>query len=541
MGVNDTLCRDIELDLAAQSRMVAALARSLGDDVQVLETHISFVLLTARHAYKIKKAVALGFLDFTTLASRGFYCREELRLNRRFAPQIYVDVVPVTGSREAPVLGGDGPVIDYAVRMRKFAQEALATHTLERRAMTPQFVDALANRVAAVHAKAQVDRSHGAAEEILEFATRNFARLHATCSDRAVLRNLDTLAAWTSDEYRRIEGALRERRARGRVRECHGDLHLGNIAVIDGQPVIFDCIEFNEALRMIDVMSDVAFVVMDLADRGRPDFAHRFLDGYLEITGDYDGLRVLRFYVVYRALVRAMVCSERSHQMPAGDVASQDETRRYVDLAMHCIEPQNPAIVITHGFSGCGKSTSSQAFVECTGAVRIRTDVERKRLHNLRPTDRETPGAATTMYSNRVTRWVYLRVVALARGLIAAGYPVIVDGTFLKRWQRDAFRSAAAEMDVPFVIVSFEAAEATLRARIQARGEHGRDASDADLAVLEAQLRSHDPLDSDERMQTVVLDNETTLAALRAPERWRGVIDRSSRPGGLPRRVVRDL
>jgi predicted kinase len=313
-----------------------------------------------------------------------------------------------------------------------------------------------------------------------------------------------------------------ERRRRGRVRECHGDLHLNNIADIDGHPVLFDCIEFSEPLRVIDVMSDVAFVVMDLHDHGRPDFAHRFLNAYLEIGGDYEGLRVLRFYLVYRAMVRAMVACERARQGATG----LDEARRYIALARMFAASHRGALVITHGFSGCGKTTASLAFVERAGAIRIRTDIERKRLHKLRPQDHDWQRLASTMYSDDVTRWVYLRVLALARTAVAAGFAVIVDGTFLKRWQRGAFREAAAELQVPFAIVAFEAAEATLRARVARRTAHGADASDADLAVLEAQLRGAEPFDGEERGLVIRMNTETSLPALCAPEPWCGVIER---------------
>jgi aminoglycoside phosphotransferase family enzyme/predicted kinase len=519
-------------DLAAQSRMAEALRRGLeaasGEPAQLLETHISFVLLTGRYAYKIKKAVDLTFLDFRTLPSRRYYCEEELRLNHRFAPELYLEVVPVTGTMEAPVLGGSGPAIDYAVKMREFAQDALASRLLRRNAITPAFVDELALRVAKVHGAARVDAGGGDPRVVLRYALRNFERLRVVLGDPSDVAAMDALEAWTRREHDAIAPLQDERRKRGRVRECHGDLHLGNIAQVGGHPLIFDCIEFSEDLRTIDVMSDVAFLDMDFRDRGRPDLANRFRNAYLEATGDYEGLRVLRFYVVYRAMVRAMVACERARQMGPGVAAdgALAESREYLALAQACAAEREPAIVVTHGFSGCGKTVSSMGLVQRVGAIRIRTDVERKRLHNLGPTERDPAGLASSMYSDDVTRWVYLRTQALTRGIVGAGYAVIVDGAFLKRWQRRLFHDLAAELGVPFAIVSFDVPQATLRARIAARMAHGRDASDADLSVLDVQLSSHDPLDCEDKLSAVRMDNDSSLAAAQSPERWGGVVER---------------
>ena len=234
------------------------------------------------------------------------------------------------------------------------------------------------------------------------------------------------------------------------MREGHGDLHLNNIAVIDGEVTVFDCIEFNDELRWIDVMSEVAFTTMDLADRGRPDLAHRFVNAYLELTGDYAGLAVLPFYLVYRAMVRAKIACLRSGQLPAGDerAALVAEYRGYVDLATHYARPPRPAILVTHGLSGSGKTTLTQGLLEAIGAIRIRTDVERKRLHGLDAQARSGSGLDEGLYTADATERTYRRALELAEGVAAAGGVAIVDGTFLKRWQRDLFRARAAELGV---------------------------------------------------------------------------------------------
>ena len=335
-------------------------------------------------------------------------------------------------------------------------------------------------------------------------------------------------SVWTVNEHARRAAEIAGRRDRGFVRECHGDLHLGNIAVVDGALTIFDCIEFNEEMRWIDVMSEIAFTVMDLRDRGRPDFAHRFLNRYLEATGDYDGLGVLRFYLVYRAMVRAKIARLRAAQLPAGEAkaAALAEYRGYLHLATRYTAPPATAIVITHGLSGSGKSTLSQALLEQTGAVRIRTDVERTRQspRSSRVADGRRIDAG--LYAPEVTRALYAHLRELARAAIGAGWRVIIDGAFLKRWQRQEFRALAKDLGIPFVIVSFGASVATLRDRITHRTREGRDASEADLTVLEHQLRTQEALGPDEAADVVAYDTEMPLHEAGGHARWQKVVDR---------------
>jgi uncharacterized protein len=489
---------------ASQPRLIASLCRLLAPagDWRVIETHISVVILAGGQAYKIKKPVNLGFVDFSTLERRRFFCEEELRLNRRLAPGMYLDVVAITGTDDAPELGGDGDAIEYAVRMRAFPQEAIASEALQRGAIGPAFIDDLAVQLANFHAQAEaVDPGEGSSHTgtILELALRNFERMRPVVVDSSRVREL---RAWTLAEFARQQPAMTQRLRRARVRECHGDLHLGNIAVIDDRPAIFDCIDFNEELRFIDVMSEIAFLVMDLRMRGRKDLAFRFLNAYLETTGDYDGLRVLPFYLVYRAMVRAMVACERANQL-ANTAASDGalaQAAAYFELAERCAQPADAAVIVTHGFSGSGKTTGSQSLLEALPGVRIRTDVERKREHSARP---DAP-----MYSPEATHWTYRHVLAQARTAVAAGFPAIADGTFLRRWQRDMFRDVAAELRIPFAIVSFKARAASMRDRIIERARAANDASDADLEVLERQLIAYDPLGADELVFTVAIDTE---------------------------------
>ena len=541
-----------------QARLIRALQCPAvyghrAERVTLLETHISYVLLTGPYAYKIKKAVDLEFLDFTTLSARHFYCEQELRLNRRLAPAIYLGVVPIAGSVERPVVGGDGPVIEYAVKMREFPQDALLSRVLSQNRLTAAHIDSLAAKVSAFHGRIETaggDTRFGVPDDILRWALQNYEQIRPLLDSACDVADLDRFRAWTERAHAACSALMRQRQQDGFVRECHGDLHLGNIALVDDEITIFDGIEFNDEMRWIDVMSDVAFLVMDLQDRNRRDLASRFLNAYLECTGDYAGLGVLRFYLAYRAVVRAKVACLRASQVsrqpqvadrqPAvssrqsstsskpGDAkrAFLAEYRDYVNLAAAYAHPPHPAIIITHGVAGCGKTTISQALLELIGAVRIRTDVERKRLHGLGAEARSASPIGGGLYAPHATEETYQRVSALARHVADAGDVAIVDGTFLKRWQRDQLRHLASELDIPFVIVAFSANVATLGERIKERARLGRDASEADEAVLERQLATRESIGPDEQAVTVAYDADLPLDRARSPASWLTVLER---------------
>ena len=480
-----------------QRRLVTAFG------LPIVETHISYVLLGGAFAYKVKKAVDLGFLNFTTIEARRFYCEEELALNRRLAPSIYLDVVPITGTADAPTLEGAGAPIEYAVKMRQFDQDGLLSRVLDRDELTTERVDEIAAEVASFHtrtARAGADISYGRPELVVEPARQNFDQMLQTVRDAGDRADLERLHAWTDAEATRCRPAFESRNRDGYVRECHGDLHLGNIALIDGKVTLFDCIEFNPAMRWIDVMSDVAFLVMDLRDRKRPDLASRFLNAYLELTGDYGGLAVLRFYVAYRALVRAKIAVLRLAQ-PSDENGRQqltDEYRGYLALAAKATALPHPTLLITHGVTGSGKSTRAQAVVDSMGAIRIRSDVERKRLQNLQPLARTDSALGGGLYTSERDRQTYDRLADLARAALGAGYTAIVDAAFLQRWQRDLLKSVAVDLGVPFAIADCSAPEPVLRERVLRRQERGRDASEATIDVLDDQFAHADPLSSEE-------------------------------------------
>ncbi len=479
--------------------------------VEHIETHISDVLLTGAYAYKLKKPLDLGFLDFSTLEKRRWCCEEELRLNRRLAPELYLEVVPISGRPAHPRICGDGEPFEYAVRMQQFDQAGMLEHVLARGELTGAHADEIADLVAGFHATlppAAPNSGYGNSESIVGPALQNFDQLLPLIEnerDRAVL---DRLRQWTQAQHASLASAFEQRRREGFVRECHGDLHLGNMVLIDGRVRIFDCIEFSPLLRWIDVINETAFLVMDLIQRRRPDLAFRFLNRYLEITGDYAGVRLLRYYMVYRALVRAKVAAMRAAQDDverAAIPALRAKCSAHLALAEQLIDAARPALAILHGLSGSGKTSVSQVVLESAGAIRIRSDIERKRLHGLSGNARSGSGVGQGIYTDAVGAATYDRLAELASRVLEDQFPVLVDATFLERAQRERFRLLAGKLGVPFAILHIEASELELRRRVAQRTD---DASEATGAVLDRQLRIQDALTSDERERTWTIDTE---------------------------------
>ena len=486
------------------------------EGVEIVETHISWVLLAGSYAYKVKKPVRLPFLDFTTLAARRRYCEEELRLNRRTAPDLYLDVQTIAQTERGPVIGAPGEALEYAVRMRRFAPGCLADEMARARTLGAAQIDQLARVLAHFHAAAPRAAAgpYGAAEDIEVQATANFDQIAALAAAPAAISTaaarLARLRAWTTAECLRLRPVFAARRVEGFVRECHGDLHLGNIAFINGHAVPFDCIEFDPLLRWIDVMSEVAFVVMDLFAHRLPALAWRLLNAWLEESGDYEGIAVLRFYLVYRAMVRAKIALLRG---------SQDAFGAHLDLAESLAHSVRRALVLMHGLSGSGKTVVSQAALELLGAVRVRSDAERKRLHGLASLARTDAGLRAGIYDAKANARTYERLAHLARGILEAGYPAIVDAAFLRREERGRFKRGVQNPGGIFLILACAAPEETLLERLAHREARGSDASDAGLAVLEYQLATRQPLAPDEIESAVAVDTGSDAATREALER----------------------
>ena len=509
------------LSLKAQLLLIQALRSAAIFDhpvtsIKVLETHISWVILAGDYAYKFKKAVNFGFLDFSTLQKRHFYCQEELRLNRRFAPRLYLDVVSVSGSLTEPVLNGPGEPLEFAVKMRRFSQDCLLGKLAADRQLLPEHVDEIADLLAGVHSaseRAREDSDFGLADGIHRWVLENFFQIRKALQPEDVNPGLAGLESWCQQEFDARRKQLELRRKNGFIRECHGDLHLGNLALVDGRITPFDCIEFNPQLRWIDVMSEAAFLMMDLLDRGYPGLAYRFLNGYLQRTGDYRGLCILRYYLVYRALVRAKVAALRLAQS-AAQTDSKDEARRdfdgYLSLAANWAVTPTPFMLIMHGVSGSGKSWYAGRLTEKLGAIQLRSDIERKRLYGYPAEAKTGSGVQSGIYSQAASDRTYKHLAGLAGSVVASGLPVIVDAAFLKLAERQYFQRIAKSLEVPFGILHMEADESTLTARIERRRQVGIDPSEAGIAVLKSQLATQEPLLPSE--MDVVYSIETTAA-----------------------------
>jgi hypothetical protein len=479
--------------------------------VRVIETHISWVLLTGEFAYKIKKPLNLGFLDFSSLTQRLHACCDEVQLNRRLAPDIYLDVVPLTGTPDAPRVNGVGETFEYAVKMRQFPPDATLDRLDAAGGMTAHHVEAIAATLARFHlegcARAAADSPWGRPEKIWQPVAQNFAQIAPRLDEPADRAHLDALQRWSEAEHARLAPLMAERKRDGFVRECHGDLHLGNLAWVDDQLLVFDCIEFNPELRWIDVQSEVAFCYMDLLQRGHADWAWLFLNLWLEATGDYAGLTLLRYYTVYRALVRAKVAAIRTTQTAGSERdAALAEVRTLLQLATTLTRPLSLGLDITHGLSGSGKTTVTQKLMQTPGAIRLRSDVERKRLAGFDALTRSGSGVGQDLYTADATRRTYDHLARLAGDILDADWPVIIDATFIARWQRDLLRGQAQLRDVRFRVLDFPTPDATLRERISLRSRRGNDASEANLAVLQHQLDSAEPLGADEQGDIVGID-----------------------------------
>ncbi|MEZ6131894.1 MAG: AAA family ATPase [Planctomycetaceae bacterium] len=486
--------------------------------VELVETHISWVLLTGLRAYKIKKPVDLGFADFTTLKRRRHFCEEELRLNRRLAPDLYLDVVPITGTPQQPQFAGPEPVIEYAVMMRQFDQSRLLSN-LSLAELPARMFDDLADQCASLHLGAaccERTADWGTADLVMKSVRDNFE----------VLRNVDaldgalvqTLTDQVACDMEQLGPVLEDRRRNGMIRECHGDLHLGNMFLHGDRIIGFDGIEFNEELRWIDIVNDIAFTVMDLDDRQAAGLANRFLNRWLERTGDYAGLNVLRFYCAYRAAVRAKVDAIRMQQT---DVSLADQRHLandchgYLELAVRYGQQSHPWLAITMGLSGSGKTTVTQRLIESTNVIRLRSDVERKRLYGLSMEASSDAEQKSQMYSDDASAATYQRLAKLAEDILNAGFPVVIDATFLRRAERTRFRELAQRRNVPFRILQCEADLETLRNRIRER-QAQNDASEADESVLDSQVSKQEPPTAQEEGFVLKADREDLADAIQA-------------------------
>ena len=478
------------------------------DGFQVIETHISQVILTGDYAYKIKKPMDFGFLNFSTLDRRKHFCEEELRLNRRLADKLYLEVVPITGTPDNPILGGEGEAFEYAIKMRQFGQEHLFDRLQEQGKLTPEPLTDLARQVAAFHEQLPPvpdDKPLGTPEAVFAAMQENFDQIRPMIDDSDLLMQLDNLQAWTESTFERHRELIARRRDSGMVRECHGDLHLANITRFEDAVTVFDCIEFNEPFRWIDVINDLAFLLMDLESRGESALANQVLNTYLEYRDDFEALPLLPLYKAYRAMVRAKIALFTMGNPGLTDAEKADLMQRYrayAQLAEDYGTIPNHYLLATTGLSASGKTCVSAAMANELGLIRLRSDVERKRLHGLAPLDSSRSPTGGNLYTEEATEKTYQRLAELASHVLAAGFPVIVDAASLKQKERALLASIAEDQGVPFALIHCEAPEDLRREWI--RNRKG-DASEATEELLDAQQTWFEPLTAEEKSHPIHL------------------------------------
>ncbi|HSG91530.1 MAG TPA: AAA family ATPase [Pseudomonadales bacterium] len=472
--------------------------------VQLVETHISWVLLCGDDVIKIKKPVHMGYIDFSTLARRDRCAREEIRLNRRLVPELYVGTLAITGTPDAPRFDGHGPLLETAVHMRQFDPAGQLDREIEAGRLSLEDIGAVARAIAEFQAQvpaAEAADAWGRFEAVMAPIRENFRRVREVAGDLESLGpRLDALEAAGEAWAEALRLRLEERRAGGYVREGHGDLHLGNIARMPWGIRAFDALEFAPELRWLDVVSDLAFLHMDLIARGETALAWRLVNDWVAVTGDHGGLRLLRFYVMYRSMVRVKVAALRRTQQAPGPErdALEADMDRFLGLAEAALAPPRAGLVLMHGLSGSGKSRVATRLADALGAIQLRSDVERKRL-----LDSRDPQA---LYGDQANAFVYQHLADTSRQLLAAGLRVIVDATFLGRAQRERFVGMARQLGVPVAIVACDADAEVLAARVTQRLALGRDASDADAEVIATQRAVREPVAVDEADRVVALD-----------------------------------
>jgi uncharacterized protein len=458
--------------------------------VERIETHISVVFLGGAFAYKVKRAVKYNFLDFSTLAQRRDACLNELRINKRTAPQLYLEVLPVTsGNDEMFRLGGEGEPVEWVLKMRRFDQAALYDRLAEEGRLALPGMSRLAHTIAAFHDSADRVLSPGQAvqplESVLGDNAETFAAHPADFPPQAAL----ALSDESHKSLARLAPLLQARARGGYVRHCHGDLHLRNIVEIDGAPVLFDAIEFDDRLATIDILHDLAFLLMDLGKRGLNAHANAVLNAYLDAdgnTGNLVGLAALPLFLSMRAAVRAKVELLRANlAAPDRAEAAREEARFYFALAQNFLTPAAPRLIAIGGLSGSGKSAVARAIAPhigaFPGAVHVRSDMERKRLFGVSPLERLPADA----YTQEVTKRVYAMCRKRALLTLEGGKSVIVDAVHARAEERDVLAALAAAKGVPFTGVWLEAPPELLRDRIAARTG---DVSDATPELVDVQL-----------------------------------------------------
>ena len=494
-------------------------------DVTLVETHISWIFMTGRFVYKVKKPVDLGFLDFTTVEKRRHYCHQEVVLNRRLAPETYLGVAEVREEEGRHTIDGPGATVEYAVKMRQLPHERAMAELVPRGEVTVETVERVAERVQRFHEAAETGEAitRGGDLDAVRFdvqenfdQTERYVGITVSPAEFAVVRAY-------SEAFLEVRAALFERRAtEGRVRDCHGDLHLAHVFLVDGIQVI-DCIEFNERFRYDDVACDLAFLAMDLDHAGRPDLSRALVEAYVAKSEDRELPLLLDFYKCYRAYVRGKVTSFRLDDpllTPDARETAVREARGYFALAADYARPRGPVLVITAGLMGVGKSVVAHGVAGALGGVALTSDVLRKEMVGAPPTERRYDDWGAGLYAPEEIERTYDELRRQASAALAGGRSVVLDASHGRASWREAARAVARDAGAPFLALECTAPREVVRERLGAREARGGSPSDGRWDLYDRQQASFEPLDEVAPAERVVVDtsgaeSETIAAALR--------------------------
>jgi hypothetical protein len=505
-------------------------------EVKLVETHVSWVLLAGDRAYKIKRPVHYAFVDLTSPDRRAFFCCEEVRLNRRFAPDLYIGVSEITETDGKVRIGGYGRVIERAVTMRRFSREEELDRLLESNRIEPAELADFGRRLADIHATlppATPVHAWGRPAAVRALVLDNVTQCVQAAAAFGAQARVESLKDSIDALLSAGETWMSARFLGKRVRECHGDLHSANIVRQTSGLVAFDCMEFEPAFRWVDVADEIAFLLADLQSRERPGHAQAFLNAWLSQSGDYEACRFVRLYIAHRALVRAKVAALSAASSDEGTRATlRERFTRLVGTASDALAPPRPYVVLMSGLSGSGKTWLASQLALDLGAVHLRSDVERKRLAGIAEQERSTSEVAGGIYAQRNTEQVYEHLLKSAAAVVAGRYPVIVDATFSRREERAKFRRLAAELGLDLCIVYCDAPQRVLRERIMRREQARRDASEANLAVLAWQQERFQELRADEGLPIIRADTTEHDVASITVQRVRACTTKTRRAVG---------
>ena len=480
------------------------------EPIELIQTHVSYVFLTGNYAYKVKKPVNFGFLDYSTLDARSHFCHQELEMNQRGAPELYLEVLPVTQAGDKFSLGGTGEAVEYVLKMRQFPQSALLSEMFEKGTLTEAHMKELGQVVAKYHEQSHSSdriRTFGEVAQVRQAIDENYEQTKNYIGTAQTQTQYAQTKKYTDNFFVGRSSLFQSRIENNKIRECHGDLHLRNICLWNDKILLFDCIEFNEPFRFVDVMYDVAFTVMDLQARKRSDFGNAFLNTYAEQTGDWEGLQVLPLYLSRQAYVRAKVTSfllDDPGIPEAAKVEAAATASGYYKLAWEYTKPRQGKLILMSGLSGAGKSTTAQLLARKLDAIHLRSDAVRKHLGNIPLSER----GSDELYTPQMTQKTYDRLLQLGVMLAHQGFTVILDA----KYDRVALRMNAIDLasfqQLPLQIIHCTAPIEVLRERLSARTG---DIADATADLLESQIANTEAFTTVEQPYVQTLDTTKPL------------------------------